>query len=192
MIEKFTIEELKSIIEALIYVSDSPVTLNQIEKTIEGADKKDIKKALDELIEDYKKPDRSLSISQVAGGYQMHTRPQYKQWIETHLKRKNPFRLSREALETLSIIAYKQPITTPELAAIRGVDVSGSVHSLLEKKLIKICGRKEVVGRPLIYKTTKEFLICFGLKDLSELPSLEELEEMMSQIEEEDSSSDNI
>jgi segregation and condensation protein B len=191
MIRKFTIKELKSIIEALIFVSDDPITLSQIEKAIEEADKPDIKKALDELIDDYSKSDRSLSISQVAGGYQMHTRPQYKQWIETHLKRKNPFRLSREALETLSIIAYKQPITTPELAAIRGVDVSGSVHSLLEKKLIKICGRKEVVGRPLIYKTTKEFLIRFGLKDLSELPSLEELEEMMGQMDE-DNFSDNI
>ncbi len=191
MIRKFTIKELKSIIEALIFVADDPITLNQIEKAIEAADKNDIKKALDELIDDYSKSDRSLGISQVAGGYQMHTRPQYKQWIENHLKRKNPFRLSREALETLSIIAYKQPITTPELAAIRGVDVSGSVHSLLEKKLIKICGRKEVVGRPLIYKTTKEFLIRFGLKDLSELPSLEELEEMMGQMDE-DNISDNI
>lgn len=191
MNKKNHLEDFKAIIEALIFVSESPITIYQLEKVIKGADKRDIKRALQELMEEYNKPDRGLSISLVANGYQIHTRPQYQELIERHLKRRNKYRLSPEALETLAIIAYKQPITTPELAAIRGVDVSGAVHSLLAKRLIKIAGRKEVVGRPLIYKTTREFLIRFGLKDLSELPSLEELEELLSQVEGEYSSDNN-
>jgi len=179
----FPLEELKSIIEALIFLSDTPITLQQLERIIEVADKREIRRALKELQEDYSQPGRGLSISFIGGGYQMQTRPQYGEWIDKHLKRSNQYKLSPQALETLAIIAYKQPITTPELAAIRGVDVSGTVHTLLAKRLIKICGRKEVVGRPLIYRTTREFLIHFGLKDLSELPSLEELEEILGKVD---------
>ncbi|HLW53640.1 MAG TPA: SMC-Scp complex subunit ScpB [Candidatus Angelobacter sp.] len=134
---------------------------------------------LDELIADYAREDRGIEIRQVAGGYRMSTKPEHHDVVRAFSKSlKPPVRLSLPALETLAVIAYKQPVTVPEINEIRGVDASGVIGTLLERKLITTAGRKAVVGRPMLYKTSKDFLLRFGLKDLTELPSLEEFEKL--------------
>jgi segregation and condensation protein B len=143
-----------------------------------------IKAIVDELIEEYSGSDRGMEIREVAGGYRVATKPEYHDAVRAFVKSlKPPMKLSLQALETLAVIAYKQPVTAPEVAEIRGVDSSGVLGSLVGRKLITTAGRKQVIGRPILYKTTREFLLRFGLKDLSELPSIEEFEKLASDIE---------
>jgi len=138
-----------------------------------------LSRVLDELIADYASPDRGMEIRQIAGGYRMATKPEHHDVVVSFAKSlKPPVRLSLQALETLSVIAYKQPVTVPEISEIRGVDSSGVIATLLDRKLITTAGRKQVIGRPILYKTTKEFLLRFGLKDVGELPSVEEFEKL--------------
>ena len=145
----------------------------------------EIRSVIDELIADYNAADSGLEIREVAGGFRVGTRPEYHDAVRAFIKTlRAPFRLSMQALETLAVIAYKQPITAPEIGEIRGVDSSGVLGSLVARKLITTAGRKQVVGRPILYKTTKEFLVRFGLKDVNELPSLEEFEKMASELAE--------
>ena len=143
-----------------------------------------IKAIVDELIEEYSNSDRGMEIREVAGGYRIATKPEYHDAVRAFVKSlKPPMKLSLQALETLAVIAYKQPVTAPEVAEIRGVDSSGVLGSLVSRKLITTAGRKQVIGRPILYKTTREFLLRFGLKDVNELPSIEEFEKLASDIE---------
>src|SRR5271165_34393 len=213
---------LKAKLEAIIYATEEPVTLDQLasllsdavlaelraEETATTTDdsenrpglfdgqvsadltkeqksardkaiKARLASLLDELTAEYAAPDRGMEIRQVAGGYRMATKPEHHDVVVTFAKSlKPPIRLSLQALETLSVIAYKQPVTVPEISEIRGVDSSGVIATLLDRKLITTAGRKQVIGRPILYKTTKEFLLRFGLNDVSELPSMEEFEKL--------------
>src|SRR5213592_3606994 len=183
---------LKPKLEAIIYAAETPITLDQIVQLVrdtllaEGAsDDADVRSrvraTLDELTADYGAPDHGVEIRQVAGGYRMSTKPEQHDVVRAFAKSlKPPIRLSLPALETLAVIAYKQPVTVPEISEIRGVDSSGVIATLLERKLITTAGRKAVVGRPILYKTTKEFLLRFGLKDVNELPSMEEFEKLVA------------
>lgn len=172
--------EIKAIIEALLYLSSEPISLEQIAKAIDKVEKRRIKEALHELITDYNGDNRGVRVVEVAGGFQITTRSQYNRWIKKHFALSSKTKLTIPALETLAIIAYRQPITNPEISAIRGVDSTSVLKTLLEKRLIRIKGRKKVVGRPLIYGTSREFLMHFGLKNLSELPTLEEFEQIVT------------
>lgn len=168
--------ELKAIVENLLLASDHPVSADLLHKTLaNGAGRDELQTVLKELQEDYQS--KSLQIVEVAEGFQLCTRPEYAEWIRKLLKLDRTFRLSQPALDTLSIIAYKQPITRNEVEEIRGVDSSGVIRTLLEKKIIDPAGRKEVVGKPIMYKTTHKFLEYFALRDLSELPTLEDFAE---------------
>ena len=169
---------LKAVIEAMIYITDEPLSLRQIAAaTARALDH--VKGILDELVDEYERPDRGLSIRELAGGYKMATKPEHHEEIRQFVKNlKPPLKLSLAALETLAVIAYKQPITAPEIMDIRGVQGAGVLKTLLDRKLIATAGRKNVVGKPILYKTTRDFLVQFGLKDLSELPTLKEFEEL--------------
>jgi segregation and condensation protein B len=168
----------KAIIEAVIYITDEPLSTTQIAGAL-GRPIEEIKAILEELTNDYAQPDRGLSIREVAGGYKMATKPEHHEEIRAFVKNlKPPLKLSLAALETLAVIAYKQPITAPEIMEIRGVQGAGVLKTLLDRKLIATAGRKNVIGKPILYKTTKEFLVQFGLKDLAELPTLKEFEEL--------------
>ena len=214
---------LKAKLEAIIYATEEPVTIDQLaallgdavlaesraEEAAANADAADtqssspdaqqlsdnmtkeqksaqdkavksrVMRVIDELIGDYAGADRGMEIRQVAGGYRMATKPEHHDVVVTFAKSlKPPIRLSLQALETLSVIAYKQPVTVPEISEIRGVDSSGVIATLLDRKLITTAGRKQVIGRPILYRTTKEFLLRFGLNDISELPSMEEFEKL--------------
>jgi segregation and condensation protein B len=166
--------EIRAVLEALIYVSPHPLTPRDIEKILGGVPKKEWQAALEEIRADYARDGRGLQVVDVAGGFQITTRPEYNDWIRELLDPKAPTRLSVQALETLAVIAYKQPVTLPEIIDLRGVKSGGVIKTLLEKRLIRITGRKEVVGRPMLYGTTREFLLHFGLKDVGELPRIEE------------------
>jgi segregation and condensation protein B len=171
-----TDSERKAALEAIIYAADEPATLEQLATAI-GEDKLLVKAALDELIASYAAEDRGIEVRSVAGGYKMYTKPQHHDVVRRFIKSlRPPLRLSMPALETLAVIAYKQPVTAPEISDIRSVNTSGVISTLLDKKLITTAGRKEVIGRPILYKTSKEFLMRFGLSDLDELPSLKEFE----------------
>jgi segregation and condensation protein B len=168
--------ERKAALEAIIYAADEPATLDQLAIAV-GEDKLLVKAALDELIAFYAAEDRGIEVRSVAGGYKMYTKPQQHDVVRRFIKSlRPPLRLSMPALETLAVIAYKQPVTAPEISEIRSVNTSGVISTLLDKKLITTAGRKEVIGRPILYKTSKEFLMRFGLSDLDELPSLKEFE----------------
>jgi len=168
--------ELKPALEAIIYAADEPATLEQLAAAL-GEDRLNVKAALEELSVFYASEDRGLEIRAVAGGYKMYTKPQHHEVVRRFIKSlRPPLRLSMPALETLAVIAYKQPVTAPEISEIRGVNTSGVLSTLLDKRLITTAGRKEVMGRPILYKTSKEFLMRFGLSDLDELPSLKEFE----------------
>jgi len=168
--------DLKAALEAIIYAADEPATLDQLATAL-GEDKLPVKAALDELVASCASEDRGIEIRAVAGGYKMYTKPQHHDVVRRFIKSlRPPLRLSMPALETLAVIAYKQPVTAPEISEIRGVNTSGVISTLLDKKLITTAGRKEVIGRPILYKTSKEFLMRFGLSDLDELPSLKEFE----------------
>ncbi|MFN7934421.1 MAG: SMC-Scp complex subunit ScpB [Bryobacteraceae bacterium] len=169
---------MKALVEAVIYVTEEPLTLDQIANALDQP-KERIVAVLQQLTEEYANADRGITIREVAGGYKMGTKPEHHESIRNFVKRmKAPLKLSIAALETLAVIAYKQPITAPEIMEIRGVQGAGVIKTLLDRKLIAIGGRKQVVGKPILYKTTKEFLMQFGLKDLAELPTLKEFEEL--------------
>ena len=171
-------EPLQAILEAIVYITDEPLTLQQIAAAI-GQPIDKIKRLLDGLVAEYSKPGRGLTIREIAGGYKMATKAEHHEAVRAFVKKLTPpLKLSLPALETLAVIAYKQPVTTPEIMDIRGVQGAGVLKTLLDRKLIAEAGRKDVVGRPLTYKTTKEFLVQFGLKDLKELPTLKEFEEL--------------
>jgi segregation and condensation protein B len=192
---------IKGQIEAIIYAAEEPVTLEQIalvlkdsviaehvlaDAGLEGAAldaevKKRVREAVEELTAEYANSDRGMEVREVAGGYRMGTKPEHHDVVRHFAKNlKPPVRLSMPALETLAVIAYKQPVTAPEISEIRGVDTSGVLATLLDRKLITTAGRKPVIGRPILYKTSKDFLLRFGLKDVTELPSLEEFEKLAS------------
>ncbi|MGE5568325.1 MAG: SMC-Scp complex subunit ScpB [Rhodospirillales bacterium] len=170
--------ELKAVVEAIVYVADEPVSAAQIAAAIQRPEG-DIRRVLNELIAEYAGSAHGITVREVAGGFKMTTKPEHHETIRAFVKSlKPPLKLSLAALETLAVIAYKQPITAPEIMEIRGVQGTGVLKTLLDHKLIQTSGRKNVVGRPILYKTTKEFLVQFGLKDLSELPTLKEFEEL--------------
>jgi len=170
-------EQLKPILESLLFASEGPVTLPRLAEVLEGIEHSEIAAALRELQAEYDAAGRGFRIAEVAGGYQMQTARENADWVKK-LYRDRPARMSRATLETLAIVAYKQPITRAEIEAIRGVDVDGVVATLLDRRLIRIVARKDVPGRPFLYGTTSEFLQLFNLKDLSHLPTLKEMEEM--------------
>jgi segregation and condensation protein B len=167
--------ELKPIIESLLFVADEPLTIRKIKQVVEEAEESTIRQILAELKEDYTQSNRAIQIVEIANGYQFATRPAYADWVNKLIQSNTKFRLTKPALETLTIIAYRQPVMRAEIESIRGVDSGGVIQTLLEKKLIRITGRKEVVGRPLLYGTTPEFLDHFGLRNLSDLPTIEEV-----------------
>jgi len=171
-----TNEERKAALEAIIYAADEPATIDQLATSL-GEEKLAVQSALDELVASYAVEERGIEVRAVAGGYKMYTKPQHHDVVRRFIKSlRPPLRLSMPALETLAVIAYKQPVTAPEISDIRSVNTSGVISTLLDKKLITTAGRKEVMGRPILYKTSKEFLMRFGLSDLDELPSLKEFE----------------
>jgi len=185
---------LKAQLEAIIYAAETPITIEQIVPLVkqsaiaaEGAAneaevKSRVRAALEELVSEYGSQDHGIEVRQVAGGYRMSTKPEQHEMVRSFAKGlKPPMRLSLPALETLAVIAYKQPVTVPEISEIRGVDSGGVIATLLDRKLITTGGRKQVIGRPILYKTTKEFLLRFGLKDVNELPSMEEFEKLVAE-----------
>ena len=181
---------LKAKLEAIIYAAESPVTLDQIVQLVkestpaenDGELRSQVRTKLEELVADYSSAEHGVEIRQIAGGYRMATKPEQHDVVRAFAKSlKPPIRLSLPALETLAVIAYKQPVTVPEISEIRGVDSGGVIATLLDRKLITTAGRKAVIGRPILYKTTKEFLLRFGLMDVSELPSMEEFEKLVAE-----------
>jgi segregation and condensation protein B len=171
-----TNEERKAALEAIIYAADEPATIEQLAAAL-GDEKLAVQASLDELVASYAVEERGVEVRAVAGGYKMYTKPQHHDVVRRFIKSlRPPLRLTMPALETLAVIAYKQPVTAPEIAEIRSVNTSGVIKTLLDKRLITTAGRKEVMGRPILYKTSKEFLMRFGLSDLDELPSLKEFE----------------
>jgi segregation and condensation protein B len=169
-------EERKAALEAIIYAADEPANIEQLAAAL-GEEKMVVQASLDELVASYAVEERGIEIRSVAGGYKMYTKPQHHDVVRRFIKGlRPPLRLSMPALETLAVIAYKQPVTGPEISEIRGVNSSGVIATLLDKRLITTAGRKEVMGRPILYKSSKEFLMRFGLSDLQELPSLKEFE----------------
>ena len=181
---------LKPKVEAIIYAAETPITLDQIAALVkdsaEIADGTQLRSqvllAIGELKAEYAVDAHGIEIRELAGGYRMSTKPEQHELVRSFAKSlKPPIRLSLPALETLAVIAYKQPVTIPEISEIRGVDSSGVIATLLDRKLITTSGRKDVIGRPILYKTTKEFLLRFGLKDVNELPSMEEFEKLVAQ-----------
>jgi segregation and condensation protein B len=184
---------LKAQLEAIIYAAETPITLEHMvqlvkesviaDGAVDGIEVKSrVRAALEELVAVYGGADHGIEIRQVAGGYRMSTKPEQHEMVRSFAKSlKPPVRLSLPALETLAVIAYKQPATVPEISEIRGVDSGGVIATLLDRKLITTAGRKQVIGRPILYKTTKEFLMRFGLKDVNELPSMEEFEKLVAE-----------
>jgi segregation and condensation protein B len=170
-------KSLKSIVESLLFVHDQPLTLDRLATLLEEHERADIRQALDSLMEDYAAGGRGIVLAQVAGGYQLRSRPENADYIR-RLTKSRGVKFSQSALETLSIIAYRQPITRAEVEYLRGVDSGGVLKSLLEKKLLRILGKKDVPGKPLIYGTSREFLELFSLKDLASLPTLKEIQEL--------------
>ncbi len=168
----------RAMVEAAVYITDEPLTAKQLAEALE-LPLEEVKSILEELVAEYRKPEHGLTIREVAEGYKMGTKAEHHEAIRSFVKKLcPPLKLSMAALETLAVIAYKQPITAPEVMEIRGVQGAGVLKTLLDRKLITTAGRKQVLGRPILYKTSKEFLIQFGLKSLSELPTLKEFEEL--------------
>ena len=175
-------EHLKKVIECLIFVSEKPLSINNLLRVLPESKRSEINDCIQELLNEWGSLDRGFRLHEVANGYQFRTDSEFREEI-IRFKDIKPFRLSRAALEALAIIAYNQPITRVEIDQIRGVDSTGVIGVLLEKRLVEISGRKEVIGRPFLYATTNEFLETFGLKSLRHLPSLKELEEIEASFE---------
>ena len=174
-------QEIRAILEALVFASPQPVTPREIGQVLGGIPNDMWLEQMEALKLDYAREGKGLQLVEVAGGYQITTRPEYNDWVRELVNPRTPTRLSIQALETLAVIAYKQPVTMPEVIELRGVKSGGVIKTLLEKRLIRIVGRKEVVGRPMLYGTTKTFLLHFGLKDLSELPRIEEFAQVLGE-----------
>jgi len=173
-----SIAEIVSITEALIFVADEPITVKTLADVLEE-DRETIEAAVEELKAEYEMREGGLQLREIAGGWQISTRTEYHEEVRKFLKTRPSAKLSLAALETLAVIAYKQPVTVPEILEIRGVQSASAIKTLLEKRLIVMKGHKETVGRPMLYGTSKDFLIQFGLKDLSELPSIEDFEDLV-------------
>jgi segregation and condensation protein B len=174
--------ELKSITEALIFVADEPITAKMIAGVVK-VDRDAIEAVIAELAADYEGGKGGLQLRELAGGWQIATRPEFHEQVRAYLKSKPSAKLSLASLETLAVIAYRQPVTVPEILEIRGVQSPSAIKTLLDKRLIVAKGRKETVGRPMMYGTSKEFLIQFGLKDLSDLPSIEDFQDLAGGVE---------
>lgn len=175
---KRTDAQVRAVLEAIIYITDEPLTLDQMSSAL-GEPLPRVKKIMDELVSEFAEPQHGIAVQEVAGGYKIATKPEHHETVRAFVKKlKAPLKLSLAALETLSVIAYKQPITAPEIMEVRGVQGAGVLKTLLDRKLIATAGRKNVIGKPILYKTTREFLVQFGLKDLNELPTLKEFEEL--------------
>lgn len=171
-------QQIQAALEAIIYAADEPATLDQIANAL-GVDKTIARAGLDLLTAACQTEDRGIEVRKVAGGWKFYTKPQHHDAVRKFIKSlQPPLRLTMPALETLAVIAYKQPVTAPEINEIRGVNVGGVIKTLLEKRLITTAGRKEVIGRPILYRTSKQFMMRFGLSDLDELPSLKEFEQL--------------
>jgi segregation and condensation protein B len=179
------IMDVSAAIEALLYVIDEPLSRERLYELFSDVDGEKIEDAINLLRDRYNRDGGGLSLRDIAGGIQLSTRPEFDDWIREYLKVKKRSQLSRQALETLAIIAYEQPITTPEIKEIRGADPSGVIRTLLQRKLIRISGRKEVIGRPFMYRTTQEFLVHFGLPELGDLPKPDEFISLLDDLEEE-------
>ena len=169
-------DEVKRIVESLLFAVQEPISVRKISEIIEGAEAKEIREVIQQLREEYDTHDRVFQIEEIANGFQLLSRPEYHEWISKIRKKSGESKLSQQALETLSIIAYKQPIIRAEIEAIRGVQSGQMIRTLIEKGLVKITGRDEVLGRPLLYGTTTKFLDHFGLKSIKDLPKVEDLE----------------
>ena len=169
--------DLKRIIEALLFVSETPLSLAQLSQVLEASEKDAVKQALEELVAEYQQSDKAFEIVPVAGGYLFRTRPDMAFWLRK-LKKEQVTRLSKAALETLAVVAYRQPVLKAEIERIRGVEVGGILRTLMEKNLVRVAGRQDLPGRPLIYSTTRRFLEVFDLQDLKDLPTVEELEKL--------------
>ncbi len=167
-------KRLRSILESLLFAAGDPIPLTRLTQILSGYERREILRALSELAEEYRRDERGFRLEEVAGGYQLRTARANAEFVKTLLQQR-PVRITRAALETLAVVAYRQPATRAEIEAIRGVDVDAVLATLLERRLVRVIGRKDVVGRPLLYGTTPEFLETFGLKDLASLPTLEEL-----------------
>jgi segregation and condensation protein B len=173
-----TAQELQSALEAIIYAADEPATIEQLTAAL-GAEKTEVRAALDLLVATYQTDDHGIEIRKVAGGWKLYTKAQHHDVVRRFIKSlRPPVRLTMPALETLAVVAYKQPVTAPEINEIRGVNCGGVLKTLLEKRLITTAGRKAVIGRPILYRTSKDFLMRFGLSDIDELPSLKEFEQL--------------
>jgi len=172
-------KNLINILEALIFVSIEPLTLDKIKHILKEFSEKEIENALEELLHHYSSLQRGININRVSGGYLFATKKEYDEYVKRLLKHEKKQKLSKEALETLSTVAYHQPITLAEISAVRGVDASHCLKTILEKKLIKIVGRKKSPGKPLIYRTTKNFLTYFGLNSIDDLPNKQEIEKIL-------------
>ena len=170
--------ELKAIVEALIFASPEPITLKTLVRVLEPEPKEDIVQAIEALRGDYDRPG-GLQMVEVAGGFQIVTRPELHEWVRRLFHERTTQKLSVAALETLAVIAYRQPVTAPEIAEIRGVNTAGVVSTLVEWRLVKVVGRKQVVGRPFLYGTSREFLDRFGLNDLTDLPKVEDMSDIL-------------
>jgi len=170
--------DLKAIVEALIFASPEPLPVKTLVKLLASEPKEEVVAALDAVRREYERPG-GLQLVEVAGGYQIVTRPELHEWVRRLFHERTTTKLSVASLETLAVVAYKQPITAPEIAEIRGVNTAGVLGTLVERKLIKIVGRKQVVGRPFLYGTSREFLTRFGLNDLSDLPKVEDMSELL-------------
>lgn len=174
---EITTAELKSIVETLIFVAEEPISVKTVSELLETSIET-VDKAISELVTEYDRRNSGLQLREIAGGWQIATRPEHHEHVRAYLKSRPSAKLSLASLETLAVIAYKQPVTIPEVLEIRGVQSPSAIKTLLDKRLIVSKGRKETVGRPMMYGTSKEFLIQFGLKDLSELPSIEDFQDL--------------
>jgi segregation and condensation protein B len=174
---------LKSAVEAMLFASEKPLVIDQLRKALNNLEGNEIRKILEELRTEYEQSNRGLRIVEVAGGFQMITAPDFAPFLKKLFKSRNTERLSKPALETLAIIAYKQPLTRVEIETLRNVNVDGVIKSLVDKNLIRITGRKKVAGRPFVYGTTRQFLEYFGLKSLDELPKMEEFSALVEKSE---------
>ncbi|MGB8953087.1 MAG: SMC-Scp complex subunit ScpB [Candidatus Aminicenantales bacterium] len=172
---------LKEILETLIFISVEPLTLDKMKTILEGTGEEDIQQALQEIVSHYASNEHGIHLIQTAGGYLFSTKPEHDSWVRRLLQIERKSKLSHQALETLSAVAYHQPITQAEISAIRGVDATYALKTLLQKKLVKIIGRKNSPGRPLVYRTTENFLVYFGLNSLKDLPSEEEISKLLEE-----------
>jgi len=175
-------DEMRAIVEALVFAAEEPLTLGDLADLFPSASRETLQQTLDDVVAYWEGNGRGLQVLRVAGGYRMTTRPELGEWVRALFRSRNRRRLSPAALETLAIVAYRQPVTTPEIQALRGTDPGGVLQTLLDRRLLRVVGRKKVVGKPLLYGTTQEFLTHFGLNSLTDLPTLEEFGAVSAQL----------